>query len=108
MATGCSNCDGTGKVLAYKMIEQCCLNCGGTGTVVMPGAPTRQRGVQSARKLVLGSSGDQEHEEADTCPMCQGRGRAPTRTLVPVHCDVCQGKGQIWSQEHIRWPRTIS
>jgi RecJ-like exonuclease len=90
MATGCSKCDGTGKVLAYQMIEQFCGYCGGTGKVVMPPDPTRREG-RRGRKVP---------RDISTCPTCRGRGRAPTRTLVPVNCDACQGKGHIWSREH--------
>lgn len=91
MTTGCSTCDGSGKVLAYKIIEQFCPYCGGTGEVIMPANPARQRG-RRAHKVAHGSS---------PCPTCRGRGRAPTRTLVQVNCDACQGKGQIWSEGHV-------
>jgi RecJ-like exonuclease len=84
MSTGCTKCDGTGKVLAYKMIDQFCGNCDGTGEVIPDPALSRRR-----RTPNVGHG-------ASVCPMCRGRGRAPTRTLVQVNCDTCKGQGQIW------------
>ena len=88
MSTGCTKCDGTGKVLVYKLIDQFCTHCGGTGKVMPDVALSRG---QRTPPFGHGSS---------VCPMCRGRGRAPTRTLVQVNCDTCKGKGQMWYQEN--------
>jgi RecJ-like exonuclease len=88
MSTGCAKCDGTGKVLVYKLIDQFCAHCGGTGKVMPDLALSRGQRIPPVG-----------HGSSD-CPMCRGRGRAPTRTLVQVNCDTCKGKGQMWYREN--------
>lgn len=88
MSTGCTKCDGTGKVLVDKLIDQPCHYCGGTGKVMPDLAPSRGRGTP------------QVGYRSSVCPMCRGRGRAPTRTLVQENCDTCKGKGQMWCQNN--------